>query len=210
MAEIIRVLLATQAENNKPEDAYVNHLHFQVETTPPPPATLTAINSALQSLYNSVASSFTAKSVTSNVVTKYYNMADPLPRRPILTTGFGLGVLGTTAALPTECSMVLSFQASAVSGTPQARRRNRIYMPPMNTATLASPDGMFWSTSVVGTLSTAAAALLAASDAASDWTWVVRSETTSAVAPVANGWVDNAVDIQRRRGRGALVRDVFP
>ena len=55
--------------------------------------------------------------------------------------------------------------------------------------------------------------LLTASLAAADWHWVVYSTVQPAgqrTADVVNGWVDDAFDIQRRRGLAANSRQVFP
>jgi hypothetical protein len=51
--------------------------------------------------------------------------------------------------------------------------------------------------------------LLDASQAATAWKWAVYSTVNATGVEVTNGWVENAWDTQRRRGRIATVRTVF-
>lgn len=194
-----------------PADTVVNHWHFQVEATPPSSSTLQAIRDAVQTFYQSFTIGYcTSQTIASACTYKFYNLADPLPRRPIATYSTGLGTLQTVQGLPAEVSCVLSFQGQPVSGVPQAQRRNRIYLPPVGVGTLTGTSGRTWSTTFTTAVKNGAAALLTASDAASDWTWMVRSSKTSATTPVVSGWVDDAFDIQRRRGYKATSRVTFP
>jgi hypothetical protein len=49
----------------------------------------------------------------------------------------------------------------------------------------------------------------AAAIASASWDWVVYSPTDDAYHEVANGWVDNAWDTQRRRGYKPTSRTTF-
>lgn len=145
--------------------------------------------------------------VTNGLTWKLFDLDDPEPRVP---TDVGSATLnpGSGSALPTEVALCLSFQANPISGTPQGRRRNRVYLPFFNAA--ANDASGRPSTAVVNAINTAADTLWDASEAAADWSWVVYSPTDVAAYAIDNGWVDNEWDIQRRRGRLANSRAVFP
>lgn len=155
------------------------------------------IADTLSGLYDGIRSLFPAQVEEEGHRIRVYDMADPEPRAPVLDTTYDLTSAPGGYPLPFQCSIVLSFQAPRVSGTDQARRRGRVYLGPLKN-TLTQVDG-----SLDGTTTTAVAGfgagLLSASVAAADWQWVVWSRTNEAHYAVENGWVDNVVDIQRRR-----------
>lgn len=196
------------ATSNKTEDDIMNTWHFQVETLPPATATLTAIRDELDTFYSAFSGSI-PNDWSSVCTMKMYDLADPKPRAPITTYPVTLSAFSSANNLiPREMCPVLSFKGSTLSGVPMARRRGRLYLPPLN-AGAYDGTGRFLN-STLGTLKDAANALLTASDAASDWTWVVYSPTTGNSTPVVEGWVDNAPDVQRRRGVDASNRNIFP
>lgn len=135
-----------------------------------------------------------------------YARADTKPRAPVMVDRYTLNPLGS-APLPTEVALCLSFQAAKISGSPQSRRRGRVYIPFMDEA-YSDTAGRPTSGLVTG-LATEAQAFLAASDAAVPWSWHVWSTVGLFGAAVADGWVDNEWDTQRRRGRKATSRTTF-
>lgn len=144
---------------------------------------------------------------TGGLTWKAYDLTDTEPRAPVFE-GVADLTPGTGDPLPPELSIVLSFQAVRLSGTPQARRRNRVFLPFLREAVNAAdgrPDS-----SIVASIATAADTLYDTSAAASDWIWEGFSPFSGTVWGIDNGWVDNEWDIQRRRGRPATSRSVFP
>lgn len=130
-----------------------------------------------------------------NVQWKLYDMNDPEPRSPVsqgTETPYS-----TTASIeaPPELSIVCSFQGDVVSGTPQSRRRGRVYVGPL---------GFLAGSSIPSTqqdhVRDAAQAMLDAVQADANWTWGIYSRVDDAFVEVTNGWVNNNWDIQRRRG----------
>lgn len=169
---------------------------------------LPAIQTAVQAFYN------TWRPEMNNLVRqntheyKFYNMSDPEPRAPVLEGSFNLTTAPAGTPLPTEVSLCLSFQGTKVSGEPQARRRGRVYLPFITSASMGSdarPDaGCITAAVNCGTN------LLAASVAAAGWDWIVASTFDPiSGAIVDNGWVDNEWDTQRRRGRVATARTTY-
>jgi len=182
-----------------------NTWHFFADNT----AALSGVVTAVTAFYNNMRS-FVCDLVPQNGHTyKIYNMADPEPRAPVLEGGWNFSVAPAGAPLPPEVALCLSFQAVKLSGVSQARRRNRIYFPFFDTTSAGSLGRP--SDTCVGALAAEGDTLLAASDAASTWAWTIFSSFTPLIEspPVANGWVDNEWDTQRRRGRVPTSRTIF-
>lgn len=189
-------------------DDIINTWSFRIETSPPPAATLLAIKTALETFYTNLKTAFSSQQYTGAWTLKIYNRADPTPRAPIVTYTGTITSLSASASMPPEVTQVLSFQGTRVSGQPQSRRRGRVYLPTLIASTYTT--GGMLNTALQTSIKDEANALLTASDAAADWTWVIFSEVNSSSVPVHDGWVDNAADIQRRRGRKPTTRATFP
>ena len=133
-----------------------------------------------------------------------YDRNDPEPRTPVLIVPETI-TPGTTA-MPGQVAIVASFEAAPTSGSPQARRRGRVYIGPLSAATLNTSTGGP-TTAVVGAVSDAALALATAGKAAAGWSWTVWSQVDEAGRQVDRGWVDDGWDTQRRRKIAATARD---
>jgi hypothetical protein len=143
---------------------------------------------------------------TNGLLMKSYDLDDPEPRAPVLTFSGNLTTSGS--GLPTECAIVMSYQAVQESGISQARRRNRIYLPFMK-ATVNDSTARPSSAARTDIVNAAQALLNASGPTSSDWQWMVYSPTDDQFDLVDNGWVDNEWDTQRRRGRPATARSTF-
>ena len=131
-------------------------------------------------------------------VYRAYDLDDPEPRAPVLEEVFDVGTTGTGDALPPELAVVVSFEAPQQSGEPQARRRGRLYFGPLDNV-LNGTTGQI-GTAVVDDFVNALDTLLTTNAAATTWAWAVYSRANDSAIEVTHGWVDNAFDIQRRRG----------
>jgi len=188
------------------EDTITNTWHFT--TTDTVEGTLTLIKAALVTFYETLDAYKSDLQLWASARVKIYNMSDPEPRVPINDVGLALSSAPSGTSLPHEVAAVLSFNGEYVSGFSQARRRGRIYFGPLNNTAFNDASGLL-NTTFVGILAGAGGALLTASNSASEWAWVVYSPTGSTSYPVDAGWVDNAPDIQRRRGFKSTVRTTF-
>lgn len=133
---------------------------------------------------------------------KVYHITDPVPRVPIYTDVTPTEIPSAGAQpLPDEVACCLSYSAGAASGVNMARRRGRVYLGPLNVAAVVA----------VGNESPrpAAAFKTAVLAAATEWNnglvgsacaWVQYSPTAGTVTNVAEFWMDDAFDTQRRRG----------
>lgn len=138
---------------------------------------------------------------------KIYDRADAPPRVPVTDTTWNLTGAPTADAAPPEIALCLSFQGVPESGVSQARKRGRIFFGPNRLPSLGTNGRP--TSALVTALVGIGQNILDASDAAADYTWTVYSSSTGDSFPVANGWVDDEFDIQRRRGRLAQARTTF-
>ena len=203
---IVRAQVAIPAFSTSSEDTCTNTWHFT--TTDTTEGTLALLKAALVAFYEGVDTWKSDLHVWQNTRVKFYNLDDEEPRVPIDDAGLTLTSAPIGDSMPHEVAAVLSFHGDYVSGASQARRRGRIYFGPLNTAAVTASSG-YLATALVSALATAGGNLLTASNAASDWAWVVYSPSANTAYPVVAGWADNAVDIQRRRGFRPTVRTTF-
>jgi len=146
-----------------------------------------------------------------NVRMKAYDLADPKPRAPkynALLASLNAN-RSTGSAIPPEASICLSFQGARTSGASQARRRGRIFIPAL--AFLGAGTTSSFPDVPAGTRTDIAGAATALKTATSGhgFLWSVYSRVDSAAIPVTDGWVDNAIDTQRRRGNKATARTTW-
>ncbi len=167
-----------------------------------------AIASALQVFYSALSSYLSPAIAQNGHEIKLSDLPGTPPNYPFYTTPFNLSAAPAGSPLPSEVATCLSFQGSKAAGFPQARRRGRIYIGPLDTTAL---DANGRPSSAMLTAITSAAATFKSTIAAlaSDTAWSIWSPTDGAAVPVANGWMDNAFDTQRRRGIDRTTRTTF-
>lgn len=199
---LYRTQVRLQMVSAVPEDAVTNTWWCIADDL----AGLNLFLTQLGLFYQAIDGELSSAVATTGHIMKSYDMADPEPRAPVqVVTGTTL-TPGTTS-LPPELAVCLSFQAVQQSGTPQARRRGRVYIGPLRVAAIDSAGNV--ATTAATTIATAADALLTASKAASTWAWAVNSTVDLTAIEVDNGWVDQAIDVQRRRGKASPSRVLF-
>lgn len=204
---------------NIPRDVVNNTLHYTWGGgSPPDDAEIEVLAQAhagfIESLYDNGSgnTSSMANYMRPNLaVTRVYDASRPTPNPPVYEDVTPL-VVGTQSAtsLPTEVAMVLSFQGALLAGTPQARRRGRIYLgglantdDPSGTSAFPKPSPL----KVQNRCNAASAYLVTLSG--TSWTWCVFSRVNNNYVPVTNGWVDDAYDTQRRRGQDPQARTLW-
>lgn len=187
-------------------DAVTNtfHLRWDGSGSPAEADFLAGPKTLLNGFYTAAGSLLSAFVSNTTIGLKVYEAWNPPPREPVYLATFTGITKGGVAGVP-ELSMVMSFQGAPAVGVSQARRRNRIYLGPLGFAS----SGVEVPAAQQDILRDAGQGLLDASDASANWTWVAASPTGVSATPVTNGWVDNAWDIQRRRGWLASTRLTF-
>jgi hypothetical protein len=130
---------------------------------------------------------------------KWYDLPGPgAPNYPFQIDTFNLASDPSSASLPTEVAVCLSFQGLKIPGEPQNRRRGRVFIGPLTN--IANSAGRPSST-VLSTLATAATVLTTSLKGATvPGSLSVWSQVDGAAVIVEDGWIDDAFDTQRRRG----------
>lgn len=130
---------------------------------------------------------------------KWYDLPGTPPNYPYETETRNFSAAPTGTRLPSEVAVCCSFQGTKTPGLPQARRRGRVYIGPLDQA--QNNDGRPASamlTVLADQMGDLAAGVVAGASTGSFWG--VWSPTDGDIVNVTNGWVDNAFDTQRRRG----------
>jgi len=188
-----------------PRDSVVNNFYFDMVSKTS--TDFDQITTALAAFYSAMKPQLSSKVNPTGNVIKYYDHNDLTPRVPRYTSTFNITGGVAAGALPSELAVCISFQAARESGVPQARRRGRVYIGPLSTA--VNLNGMV-DPAHRDIFKNAAKGLLDASTAAANYVWVVHSHNSETDdRPVTNGWVDDAFDIQRRRGLVPTSRATF-
>ena len=201
----VKAQVQLQIDSALPEDRPVNTFHFNVVTVND--TTLDLIAAVLKGAYDSFATTFSGVVAQNGHGLKMYRMTDTPPRVPVYDDTFNLDTNPSGDGLPPEIAICVSFQGDRVSGEPQARRRGRIYLGPCkeddNAATGTPGAGLVTAAAAFGQY------ILDASVLDTGWTWCVYSTVDNELVDITNGWVDNAWDVQRRRGLTPTSRTTF-
>jgi hypothetical protein len=187
------------------EDTVVNTWHFDVDNADV--AGVTTAQAALDSFYTSIKSYLSVLQDWNGGAIKWYNLADAEPRAPFAEGSFVVSGAVSPGTMPPELAICLSFQGIRVSGISQARRRGRVFLGPLGNNAVSSTTGRVASGAYTA-IQTAAATLLGGSGIG-DWTWIIWSKASSSQVVVDNGWIDDAPDVQRRRGVDPSTRVLF-
>lgn len=218
MARVRLATITMESDSGLPEDRCVNTFHFQKIATPGTVDVYDNILDLVEDFYSAVPSGGVNKvadwlgsSLSGAATIKVYDLDEPEPRVPAAERAVTLDVGGTQ--LPREMAICCSYRAALVSGAEAARRRGRIYVGPLSDTAADSATGRPAANALL-TIQRSARDLLAAAEASVTYQWVVYSPSGDSAADVAEGWVDNAFDVIRKRGDGATVRgrwtDVLP
>lgn len=211
MPTVLRVQASHASVSGLPADANVNVWHFKCAATDPLDAATEIIDN-LTSFYEGIEDIFCANTASGNIDYKVYDLEDDEPRVPIHTFSQPAITPTTGDGLPTECAICLSFQGAPGSGLNPRRRSGRIYLGMLSTGVTTTVTGFVQvAAPTLSTIQTAAATLLGDLNPLLA-VWAVFSPTTAgakpwsdaaldaATTPVFQGYIDNALDTQRRRG----------
>jgi hypothetical protein len=193
-----------------PEDAVVNTWHFENDGT-----FQTDEDGLLERLhvFYVAIGGLLAATLVGELRVRMYDYSEPKPRVP--RTDDTVTFTPASDALPAELAICLSMSGDQVSGGKKARRRGRVYLGPLSGNVLGYQSGKpDVRVSQVYRDQIVAAAEDLATGGAGSYRLAVFSPTTvqsggtddEAWNDVTKVWVDDAFDIQRRRGAIAAVR----
>lgn len=208
-------------DNTIPADAAVNTWHSLSIAVDRLDDAL-AFSQALVELYDGL-NEYLSPALDDTIVIKTYDLADAVPRAPILTHTDTI-TTPTGTPLPNECAVALSYRATIVSGDLVGRNRGRIFLGPLNTAAMAGVAGLggaLVSSSFMTVIASNAQDLIENGESET-WKWAVFSPTNAgtppwddaallfATKPVTSFHIDNAFDTIRSRGIEATDRVSWP
>lgn len=203
---------------NVPEDRIVNTWHFFYEGEDTPSQTSFAtVKDALMGFYeagfSTVATNSKAAWVSaSNWQIKAYDLAQAKPRVPVYSAldNFS-GATATTSSVPPEVALCVSYQADYLPGINPQSMRGRIFIGGIGAGIQAGAANAFPAPSAVLVNAFAGAASVLVDPGPSDplWSWVMYSQKLGVHWPVTKGWIDNALDTQRRRGQAPSGRTLW-
>lgn len=210
-----------------PEDAVTNTWHFRSQGDASDVDDFEFLSNELGGFYFSAHDIYGVSSFFSQALSRavdgasitWYDLSDPIPRAPRYYYEFNLNAaIDTSQSIPAELAVCLSFRGSLTgigegigeSVHPRARRRNRVYLGPLNNYAI---DGVRPNNEAVVSgdfrdIISEAAGILHANCSASGRPWVVHSPTDDNVHSIVEWWIDDAFDVQRRRGNLATERTV--
>lgn len=203
---------------NMPGDVITNDFHVNHPIGDAPTSAFDDVRDALTTFYQAIYTIGAGDDLLapwvddSNCTMKAYSLNDPTPRAPRYLATVDLGLTPATDSVTAlETAICLSFQGDPLSGTPQARRRGRVFLGGWAGVVDAGTSTQFPQVSNLITGGIASAAeTLAASLSSAGMPWIVWSRVANLGATISNGWVDNALDTQRRREVPATARVVWP
>lgn len=223
MTFYVRALVKVNHSTGLPEDQIINTWAFSIPDGTTRVAGTGDIATALGAFYHAIRANLSSQYLWSAGVIEFIDLAEERPRVAYDDTPLGMTQpASTNNDMPPEVALCLSFKAAPVSGENAARRRGRVYIGPLQ---LASGDVPASTTTVVDLVSDQANTNILASAMSSSW--CIYSRYThygvpvggdikdydenpdflpASFVPVEALWVDNAWDVQRRRGTKATYR----
>lgn len=214
---ILRAQVRMPYYTNIPRDIITNTFHFFWDGVTPFEDACNYLTGRLDTMYTSIyggtGTNKAAPWVTwASTAVHWYDMSTPPPRVPYVVPCAITAAVDTSCTTTPETAIVLSYQADPLAGTPQARRRGRIFLGGLGDSWLTLGDDDTFpgpNPTFVGYAITALQTnLVTTGDAGLQW--VVYSQVASMSSVVTNGWVDNELDTQRRRQPRATSRTIWP
>jgi len=207
MSKFARVQVTLNHDSGLAKDAFVNTWHFDGDDSQTWAEDQDDLAARVHTFYTGLAPDL-GLTLNGTADIKIYDMSDPVPRVPKYSehwTGLAVGSTG----LPEEVALCLSMEAAPASGVSQRRRRGRVYLGPFSTSGNSTTTGRPRPSDALITATLGRVQALAVGPDPGDFRLSVFSPRTYANNPanldaahndVVKCWIDNAWDIQRRRG----------
>lgn len=188
-----------------PSERIMNVWHCASVGATTPATAGSAFQADLQTFYQAIDVSLSNELNGSVPECRIFNLLENKPRQPISDTTMTALTTGASRS-QRELAVCLSYRAAYSSGVTPKRRRGRIYLGPWTNGVVDTATGKLASATKT-TIVNAAQVLINAHQASALYSWVVYSPTTDVAGTgetggfeVIEAWVDDELDIQRRRG----------
>lgn len=179
--------------NGLPQDDYVNTLHYEINAPDTVEGTCDDIKAAYQGFIG-----FMSDDINGMTIRVY----DPglNPGGPSFTKNYAFAPAIAGGASELACCLSYATVDNPDASTP--RRRGRIYLGPLS----GSATGQKRPITTLRTGVLALGQALAAAGNAGNSTWLMYSQTDGTYSKIESIWVDDAWDVQRRRGLAPTLR----
>jgi len=201
------VTILLQPASGIPSDVAINTYAVDIPT----PITNSDLRDAFFAFYSNISDyiSGTVERTGNSGFITLTDIDDPEPRVPYYADALGVLSPHEGFNVPSELAVCLSLRTPTGSGDVPARHRGRVYIGPLSSEAIEVPTSDAPARvlpAFVTSLTSAASTLRADISALGDSFWCVWSRVDDNFREVSGGWVDNAFDIQRRRGELATLR----
>jgi hypothetical protein len=203
---VVRAQVRLRPTSGVNEDWYVNTFHMIPQTTPL--AAATAFSVPVITFYRAIDTQLSAFVAQTGHIIRYYDLDEPEPRVPIDEETFDFDTAPAVSRMPPEVACCMSYRAYYESGTPNARRRGRVFVGPLGDSTVG-PAGTF-TNGFVDLLALAGQTFFNAVHDTDEALMAIYSPTDGVAHEARLLWVDNEIDIQRRRSTRASYRKDWP
>lgn len=218
MPKYARAICRLRRDTNLPEDDVVNVWHFDGDDSQTWAEDQDDLAERLRDFYLAI-QTYLARTLSGALNVRIYDLEQPEPRVPRYEANYTI-TPNSSVPLPSEVAVCLSMQATPTSGIPQARRRGRVYIGPLANGVLSNETAGQADPAIAPAFVTAlanAAAAMAIGPDPGDFRLAVYSPTIHASTgsldqafnDVTSGWIDNAWDVQRRRGSAPTTRTLW-
>jgi len=189
------LLVALHHFQGLPENDCVNTLHFEING----PDTVEGVCDEVAGAYVAQAGIFSG-AISSMTIKAYEEGLNPAG--PGFSKDYPF--VGAGSASVAEVALCLSYAAVDDPEGSSPRRRGRIFLGPLSGAQLSNerPPAAFQDSAL------AFGQALASAGTAGNTTWLMYSQRDLTYAKIESIWVDDAWDIQRRRGLAPTARRV--
>lgn len=204
-----------QGPSGLPTDVYTNTWYFRNRQEPSVTPIADRIEAVLTAFWTSIIGpvpviDFIPNDITAQpVLMKTYDLGTGPPRTPVDERNLDFSAFGGTATpLPQEVALVLSYYAGRQELEPPIngkRRRGRLYLGPFTEDAVGGGNADV----EANLIASVAAAADNVRTTTEDVEWSQLSTTDGVLNEVTGGWVDNAWDTQRSRGREPTGRTTF-
>lgn len=210
IADHYRYQVVFRGQSGLPEDVFINNFVFRNDGLPNASIMADTVETMLRAFYEGETaqalsiSRYLAWSGIAGVELRQYDLGQSPPRLP--TVRSNLLTVPTSqqgSPLPREVSACLSYESEKRG----PRGRGRIYLGPLTTQTVDEENGY---TRVKDSFrDTIADRALDLIDSTENATWVLLSPTDGDTTRIVGGYVDDAFDTQRSRGKAPAARKFF-
>lgn len=196
----IRVLAQTHSSSTDEEVISANSWVFGMFPAGPTTETaMTAAATAVKAFYNDIAADLSKH--VGFISFKAYDLGEAPPRTP-LEIG-GLTAISSAASLPSEVASCLSYWNGTV---PRPSKRGRLFIGPLKTSVVDNTPNVPRVSSAHRT--TVTSACVTHFSGMSGLKWGLLSQRLGVIWTIESVYVDDAFDIQRRRGEDPTTKTI--